>query len=75
MVIVNNHEQAILKKGKPFMHCDERIEIIRELSCVDIVVKSIDTDRTVCQMLGTVEHPTPRVYTFRHLKRRLFYSL
>ena len=39
MVIVNNDEQAILKKGKAFMPCDERIEIIRELKCVDIVVK------------------------------------
>lgn len=61
MVIVNNDEQAILKKGKPFMPCDERMEIIRELSCVDIVVKSIDTDRTVCQTLATVE-PKPQFF-------------
>ena len=39
MVIVNNDEQAILKKGKPFMSFKERIEIIRELRCVDIVYK------------------------------------
>ena len=61
MVIVNNDEQAILKKGKSFMPCDERMEIIRELSCVDIVVKSIDTDRTVCQTLATVE-PKPQFF-------------
>lgn len=61
MVIVNNDEQAVLKKGKPFMPCDERMEIIRELSCVDIVVKSIDTDRTVCQTLATVE-PKPQFF-------------
>ena len=58
MVIVNNDEQAVLKKGKAFMPCDERVEIIRELKCVDIVVKSVDTDRTVCNTLATIE-PKP----------------
>ena len=58
MVIVNNDEQAILKKGKPFMCDDERIKIIKELRCVDIVVKSIDIDRTVCETLRTLE-PKP----------------
>ena len=58
MVIVNNDEQAVLKKGKPFMPVDERIQIIKELKCVDIVVKSIDTDRTACKTLETVE-PKP----------------
>jgi len=51
MVIVNNDEQAILKKGKAFMPIDERISIIKELKCVDYVVKSIDTDRTVCKTI------------------------
>jgi glycerol-3-phosphate cytidylyltransferase/D-beta-D-heptose 7-phosphate kinase/D-beta-D-heptose 1-phosphate adenosyltransferase len=51
MVIVNNDERAILKKGKPFMTVDERINIIKELKCVDYVVKSIDTDRTVCKTI------------------------
>ena len=58
MVIINNDEQAILKKGKPFMPVDERIKIIKEFRCVDFVVKSIDTDRTVCKTLETVE-PKP----------------
>lgn len=57
LVIVNNDEQAMLKKGKPFMPADERIQIIQELKCVDFVVKSIDTDRTVCK---TLEFVTPR---------------
>ena len=61
MVIVNNDEQATLKKGKPFMPADERIQLIKELKCVDIVVKSIDTDRTVCKTLETVE---PKPYYF-----------
>lgn len=58
MVIVNNDDQARLKKGRPFMPCKERIRLIEELRCVDIVVESIDTDRTVCNTLSTVE-PKP----------------
>lgn len=58
MVIINNDDQAILKKGKPFMPIDERIKIIREMRCVDIVIKSIDMDRTVCKTLETIE-PKP----------------
>jgi len=40
------------------MPVDERIEIIKELSCVDIVIKSIDEDRNVCKTLETLE-PKP----------------
>ena len=54
MVIVNNDIQAKLKKGRAFMPVEERIKIIKELRCVDIVVKSIDNDRTVCKTLETV---------------------
>mgnify|MGYP001483120383 CR=1 FL=1 len=61
MVIVNNDDQAKLKKGKPFMKCDERIKIIKELKCVDYVIKSIDIDRTVCETLRTVE-PKPTFF-------------
>lgn len=61
MVIINNDEQAILKKGKSFMPVDERIKIIKELKCVDFVIKSIDTDRTVCKTLETVE-PKPHYF-------------
>ena len=61
MVIVNNDEQATLKKGKPFMSVDERIKIIQELKCVDYVVKSIDLDRTVCKTLETVS-PRPTFF-------------
>ena len=61
MVIVNNDEQAILKKGKAFMPVDERIRIIQELKCVDFVVKSVDTDRTVCKTLETVS-PRPTYF-------------
>ena len=53
IVIVNNDEQAIMKKGKYFMTCDERVKIIEALRDVDVVIKSLDTDRTVCK---TLEH-------------------
>lgn len=61
MVIVNNDEQAILKKGKAFMPVDERIKIIQELKCVDYVVKSVDLDRTVCKTLETIT-PKPTYF-------------
>jgi cytidyltransferase-like protein len=61
MVIVNNDEQAILKKGKAFMPADERIRIIQELKCVDFVVKSVDLDRTVCQTLASAS-PRPTFF-------------
>lgn len=55
VVIVNNDEQSLLKKGKYFMPIDERIKIIQELKCVDYVVKSIDTDRTVRNTIASLE--------------------
>tara|TARA_B100001093_G_scaffold448184_1_gene453611 strand:- start:154 stop:573 length:420 start_codon:yes stop_codon:yes gene_type:complete len=61
MVIVNNDEQAVLKKGKSFMPVDERIKLIEEFKCVDIVVKSIDKDRTVCETLRTLD-PKPDLF-------------
>lgn len=61
VVIVNNDEQAALKKGKSFMPCDERIEILRNIRCVDKVIKSIDNDRTVCKTLATM-YPAPDIF-------------
>jgi cytidyltransferase-like protein len=61
LVIVNNDFQATLKKGKSFMPCSERIEIIRELKCVDYVVESVDTDRTVRKTLEIAE-PRPHLF-------------
>lgn len=56
VVIINNDHQAALKKGRAFMPCRERIEIVRALRDVDEVVESIDTDRTVCKTLEMI-HP------------------
>ncbi len=60
IVIVNNDNQSILKKGKVFIKCSERIKIIKELRCVDMVVESIDEDRSVCR---TLEMLRPDVFT------------
>jgi cytidyltransferase-like protein len=54
-VIVNNDDQAILKKGKYFMKCKERMEIVRSIRWVDEVVESFDFDRTVCKTLEQVQ--------------------
>lgn len=51
IVILNTDEQAILKHGYSFMPWDDRAAVIGGLRWVDEVVKSIDTDRTVCETL------------------------
>ena len=61
MVIVNNDHQASLKKGQSFMPENERVQIIKSLRCVDHVILSIDTNRTVCETLRTVE-PKPTYF-------------
>jgi len=55
VVIVNNDNQAIKKKGKSFMKEDERCKIMESFKVVDRVVLSIDTDRTVCETLRMVK--------------------
>jgi len=50
-VIVNNDEQAKLKKGGSFMNEDERIKIMTNIKGVDKVFISIDKDRSVCETL------------------------
>lgn len=60
IVCVNNDEQAILKKGRPFMTCSERVLIIQALRDVDVAFVSIDTDRSVCASLRFA-HRTWRV--------------
>lgn len=55
-VIVNNDEQAALKKGRAFMPASERVKIIRSIYCVDAAIIAVDKDRTVCETLRIV-HP------------------
>jgi cytidyltransferase-like protein len=55
VVIINTDVQAKLKKGSSFMREDERMKIVSSLKCVDKVVLSIDTDRTVCKTLEMIK--------------------
>jgi len=51
IVILNNDQQAVLKKGRSFMPQDQRKMIIENLKMVDEVFISIDTDLSVCKSL------------------------
>ena len=54
IVIVNNDEQAKLKKGFVFMPEQERMKIVSALSCVDEVVLSIDKDKSICETIRMI---------------------
>jgi D-beta-D-heptose 7-phosphate kinase/D-beta-D-heptose 1-phosphate adenosyltransferase len=51
IVIINNDEQAKLKKGYSFMPEQERIRIVASLKTVDKVILSIDKDKSQCKTL------------------------
>lgn len=54
-VIVNNDDQASMKKGKPFMPAKERVKVIRSLACVDSAIIACDSDRTVCATIRLIQ--------------------
>jgi cytidyltransferase-like protein len=54
IVIVNNDEQQLLKKGRVIQTLADRIEIVRALRPVDEVVAAIDTDQTVVKTLTQI---------------------
>tara|TARA_Y100000004_G_scaffold23450_1_gene23809 strand:+ start:501 stop:959 length:459 start_codon:yes stop_codon:yes gene_type:complete len=56
VVIVNNDHQASLKKGNRFMPQEDRVKIIKALSCVSEVFLSIDTDKSVCKSIEEIYH-------------------
>jgi D-beta-D-heptose 7-phosphate kinase/D-beta-D-heptose 1-phosphate adenosyltransferase len=55
VVIVNNTEQTINKKGYEFMPAVERAHIIQELSCVKEAWTAIDKNGTVCETLRKLQ--------------------
>ena len=59
VVIVNNDEQAILKKGESFMNEKDRMEIVFALECVDEVLISCDNDASVCKSIELVAQFKP----------------
>lgn len=55
IVILNNDDQAILKKGKSFMPEWERKKIMENIKGVDRVYISIDEDESVCKSLEVIQ--------------------
>mgnify|MGYP001288931170 CR=1 FL=1 len=53
-VIVNTDQFLTNKKGKPFMPIRERMMIVQALKPVDLTIKSIDEDQTVCASIKFV---------------------
>src|SRR4030042_4041166 len=60
IVIINNDNQTLQKKGYVFMPAKEKAKIISELKCVDEVFISIDEDQTQCK---TLEYLKPHIFT------------
>lgn len=59
IVIINNDNQTLQKKGYVFMTANEKAKIISELICVDEVFISIDEDQTQCK---TLEYLKPHIF-------------
>jgi cytidyltransferase-like protein len=60
-VIVNNDEQAMLKKGYTFIPEEDRMAAMGALRYVDKAFLSIDKDRTVCQTIQWIcDNVTPK---------------
>ena len=55
IVIVNNNQQAELKKGSFFIDEKDRMEIVAALKHVDEVFLSIDSDGSVCKSLEAIK--------------------
>ena len=59
VVIVNNREQCILKKGDEFMDEKDRLDIIFHLDMVDEVLLSADKDKSVCETIRMIKRMKP----------------
>ena len=59
IVIVNNNEQQILKKGKLILDEQDRLRIILALKIVDEAMIAIDKDRSVAKSLALIAESNP----------------
>lgn len=59
IVIVNNDEQQILKKGKIILPEENRARLLRALKDVDEVIISVDNDPTVIKTLHAIADKYP----------------
>lgn len=55
IVMVSNDEDMIRKKGYCFMPLKDRIEILKELRCVDEVIATLDSDGTQAETLKLIK--------------------
>lgn len=54
IVIVNNNEQQVAKKGKVIIDEKDRLRLIRALKVVDEAMIAVDEDRTVCASIRAI---------------------
>lgn len=59
VVIVNNDEQQILKKGRVIINEADRMEVVESIGLVDRVVLSVDTDPSVNATLRRLRQDYP----------------
>jgi cytidyltransferase-like protein len=59
IVIVNNDDQQLMKKGRVITPLDDRLEIVSALRIVDEAVPAIDEDPTVKQTLASLRERFP----------------
>lgn len=59
IVIVNNDEQQVMKKGKVILTAENRARLIRALRDVDEVMIAVDEDPTVIRSLEAVAQQYP----------------
>jgi len=55
VVIVNNDEQAKMKKGTSFMSQEDRLRIVMSLKCVDDAIIAVDKDGRVCETIKLIK--------------------
>ena len=59
LVIVNNHNQCMLKKGDEFMAEHDRLEIVYHLDMIDEAILSIDEDKSVRETIKMIQRFKP----------------
>jgi D-beta-D-heptose 7-phosphate kinase/D-beta-D-heptose 1-phosphate adenosyltransferase len=53
-VIVNSDFQVDIKRSIPFMEEEERLEIVKNIKCVDYATISVDRDGSVCSTVAAI---------------------
>ena len=59
IVIVNNREQCLLKKGDEFMDQRDRLEIVYHLDMVDEAILAEDEDKSVSDTIRVINRMKP----------------